>query len=66
MDAFRAAMRKADFASVRGDFKFGKNQHPIQDWYSLKPRNSDRRYILKTGKKVLANRGDAYAAECKL
>ena len=30
-DAFRAALLKADFESVRGNFKFGPNHHPIQD-----------------------------------
>ncbi|MEQ6916071.1 ABC transporter substrate-binding protein [Halomonas aquatica] len=30
-DAFREALRAADFASVRGKFRFGSNQHPIQD-----------------------------------
>ncbi|WP_235041823.1 ABC transporter substrate-binding protein [Vreelandella profundi] len=32
-DAFREALRAADFDSVRGDFRFGPNQHPIQDIY---------------------------------
>lgn len=31
--AFRAALRKADFQSVRGPFKFGNNQFPIQNIY---------------------------------
>lgn len=33
---FRAAMLKADFKLTRGNFKFGKNQHPVQDWYAMK------------------------------
>ena len=32
-DAFRAALRKADFQSVRGPFKFDNNQYPIQNIY---------------------------------
>ncbi|WP_394168801.1 ABC transporter substrate-binding protein [Saccharospirillum alexandrii] len=32
-DAFREALRAADFDSVRGDFRFGANHHPIQDIY---------------------------------
>src|SRR5690606_12025698 len=35
-DAFREALRKADFESVRGKFKFAPNQYPIQDWYLVK------------------------------
>ncbi len=30
-DAFREALRDADFDSVRGEFRFGPNHHPIQD-----------------------------------
>ena len=32
-DAFREALRAADFASVRGSFAFAPNQHPIQTVY---------------------------------
>ena len=35
IDAVREALRKADFQSVRGNFAFGPNQHPLQDWYLL-------------------------------
>src|SRR5690606_33544945 len=29
-EALRAALKAADFHSVRGDFKFGRNQYPVQ------------------------------------
>ncbi|OXR48066.1 ABC transporter substrate-binding protein [Pusillimonas sp. T2] len=32
-DAFRAALKEADFKSLRGDFKFGNNHFPIQDFH---------------------------------
>jgi branched-chain amino acid transport system substrate-binding protein len=32
-DGFREALRSADFTSVRGDFRFGSNHHPIQRVY---------------------------------
>ena len=65
-DAFRAAIKEADFESVRGDFSFGNNNHPIQDIYV--------REVVKEGD-VLTNKivgtafedhQDAYAAECKM
>jgi branched-chain amino acid transport system substrate-binding protein len=65
-DAFRAALEAAEFESVRGDFKFGPNHHPIQDIYV--------REVVKEGD-VLTNRlvgmaledhADAYAAECRM
>lgn len=65
--ALRAALAKADFQSVRGAFKFGKNQHPVQDWYALKAeKGPDGAPILKTVGKVLSNHGDVYAKDCKL
>jgi len=66
-EAFRTAMLKADFTSVRGAFKFGPNQHPIQDWYSLKvDKDTSGKLALKTVGKVLTDHGDAYAKDCKL
>jgi len=65
-DAFRAALKAADFASVRGKFRFNTNNHPIQDIYV--------REVVKDGD-VLTNRiiataftdhGDAYAEQCAL
>ncbi len=65
-DAFRQAMLKADFQSVRGSFKFGPNQHPIQDWYALKAEKADDgRLVLNTKGKILSDHGDAYAKDCK-
>ncbi|WP_048647006.1 ABC transporter substrate-binding protein [Nitratireductor soli] len=64
---FREALRKADFQSVRGDFAFGPNQHPIQDWYALKVvAGEDGKPMLKTGERILEDHSDAYAAECSL
>jgi len=66
-EAFRTAMLKADFASTRGKFRFGANQHPIQDWYAIRPtKGADGKLFLKTQGKVLTDRGDAYAGQCKL
>jgi len=66
-DAFRDAMRKADFESVRGKFKFGPNQHPIQDWYHLKvEKGEDGKPVIKTVGEVFKDHGDAYADQCKM
>ncbi|MGX1099461.1 ABC transporter substrate-binding protein [Amorphus sp. MBR-141] len=66
-DAFREALRKADFDSVRGKFSFGPNQHPIQDWYALKVvEGDDGKPMIKTIGKVFENHGDAYSDQCKM
>ena len=65
--AFRTAMLKADFQSVRGPFKFGANQHPVQDWFALKvEKDASGKPIIKTVGKIMSNHGDAYAKDCKL
>jgi len=65
--AFREALRKADFKSVRGAFRFGPNQHPIQDLYVREVvRTDDGGTANKTVDKVFTNHADAYAAECQM
>lgn len=65
--AFRTAMLKADVKLTRGEFKFGKNQHPIQDWYEVKAaKGADGKVGLVTVGKVLENLTDVYAKDCKL
>jgi len=66
-EALRAAIRAADFKSVRGDFKFGKNQFPVQNYYlQLVGKGPDGRIVHKTMGTVLTNRGDAYVQNCKM
>ncbi|EEE48032.2 ABC transporter substrate-binding protein [Roseibium alexandrii] len=65
-DAFRAALKEADFASTRGDFKFGDNHHPIQDIYVrevIKEGDVYTNKIIATG---LSDHADAYAGECSM
>lgn len=66
LDAVRAALKKADFASVRGNFSFGKNQHPVQDIYIREVIKTENGFTNKTVKKVFSNHVDAYAEQCKM
>jgi branched-chain amino acid transport system substrate-binding protein len=67
VDAFSAAMRKANFESVRGAFRFGANQHPVHDWYSLRvERQPDGQLAIVTKGKILENHTDIYAKSCKM
>lgn len=66
-DALRAALRKADFVSVRGYFKFAQNQHPIEDWYAGDVvRGPDGKPEIKTVAKILTHYVDAYAKDCHM
>lgn len=64
--AFRAELKKADFDSVRGNFSFGKNQHPVQDIYIREVIQTEDGFTNKTIKKVFSNHVDAYAEDCKM
>ncbi len=65
-DAFRAALEAASFPSVRGDFKFGANHHPIQDIYVREVVKEGDIYTNKIIGTALEDHADAYAAECKM
>jgi len=65
--AFRKAMLKADFQSTRGAFRFGPNQHPVQDWWALRAeKDGNGKLVLRTKSKIFSDHGDAYATDCKL
>ena len=66
-DALRNALRAADFQSVRGHFKFNRNQFPIQNYYlQVVGKGPDGRIMHKTLGTVLKDRGDAYVEQCKM
>ncbi|MEO1093049.1 MAG: ABC transporter substrate-binding protein [Pseudomonadota bacterium] len=66
-DAVRAAIRAADFQSLRGDFSFNTNGYPIQDFYLLRVvARDDGNYQTEVVQQVFDDYGDVYAAECAL
>ncbi|KIN75535.1 ABC transporter substrate-binding protein [Sulfitobacter guttiformis] len=65
-EAFRAALKAANFDSTRGAFKFGNNNHPIQNIYAREVIKEGDVYTNKIIGVALENHGDAYAADCKM
>lgn len=65
-DAFRAAIKAAKFDSVRGNFKFGTNNHPVQDIYVREVVKDGEGVTNKTVGKVFTDHVDAYASQCKM
>ena len=66
-DAFRAALKRADFQSVRGAFKFGNNQFPIQNMYVTKVvKDPDGQYRLALVGTAVENWQDLYHQDCPL
>jgi branched-chain amino acid transport system substrate-binding protein len=63
-DAFQAALEAADFDSVRGDFAFGTNHHPIQDIYVREVVQEGDVFTNKIIGIALTAHGDVYAADC--
>ncbi|MCB5412365.1 ABC transporter substrate-binding protein [Pseudogemmobacter faecipullorum] len=66
-EAFRAALKAADFTSVRGKFSFGANQHPIQDIYMREViKLEDGTLTNKIIDTALSDRADAYVDQCNM
>ncbi len=65
--AFMAALKAAEFKSLRGDFKFNNNNFPIHDMHVFEvAKDAKGRVNLKTIATPLKNHQDAYHALCTL
>ena len=66
-DDLRAAMRQANFASVRGPFKYNNNHFPIQNFYLQEAvAAGDGSYTLKTTATALTAHQDRYHDRCPM
>jgi branched-chain amino acid transport system substrate-binding protein len=66
-EALRAALTSADFSSVRGKFRFGNNQFPIQDYFIQEVvKDAAGRVTLKTVATPLKDFVDPYASQCAM
>jgi len=65
-DAMRREMEKADFKSVRGNFKFGPNHIPIQNFYLQEAVKQGDEYVLKTVATIVENDQDKFWQKCKM
>lgn len=60
-----AAMRKADFKSIRGRFTYNVNHFPIQNFYLLRAvQGAGGEVEMRIQKTVFENHRDAYSKEC--
>ena len=66
-DEMRAEMKKANFASVRGPFKYGNNQFPIQNFYIQEAtKDADGMLTLKTVETAVKDDQDKQASKCPM
>jgi len=65
--AFRAALKAAEFQSIRGNFRFNNNQYPIQDLYMREVvKTADGKVTNRTVGTVLTAHADHFAGECPM
>ena len=66
-DGLRAAFKKANYNSVRGDYTYGTNNFPVQDFYLREAvKGADGKWVQKVVSKVFDDLVDPFASECKM
>jgi len=66
-DKVRAALKSANYDSVRGKYSYGNNHFPIQNFYLREViTDADGNWTTKVVDTVLKNHQDPMAVECKL
>lgn len=66
-EGLRAALAAAEFKSVRGPFRFNRNQYPVQDYYlRVIEKDASGRITNRTVGTIFRNHADAYAGECAM
>jgi branched-chain amino acid transport system substrate-binding protein len=67
IDGLREALRKADFPSIRGEFKMGPNHFPIQNFYLQEvAEDDDGVWTTKIVSTVYEMHQDVHAQECQM
>jgi branched-chain amino acid transport system substrate-binding protein len=66
-DSMRAEMRKANYASVRGPYKYGNNHFPIQNFYLQDVvKDSQGNLTLKTVATIVKDSQDMFHEKCPM
>jgi branched-chain amino acid transport system substrate-binding protein len=65
-EEMRKEMEKANFKSVRGNFKFGPNHIPIQNFYLQDVVKQGDDYVLKTVATIVENDQDKHVGKCPM
>lgn len=66
--ALAKAIKEVQFESLRGNFKFGNNNYPVQDYhiFKLEAGAEGKPEFKMVQEGVLRDYGDRFAAECKM
>lgn len=67
MDGIRAALKSADYESVRGSYSYGSNNFPVQNFYLREVVvDSDGNWTTQVVDTVLTDHVDPHAEDCKM
>jgi branched-chain amino acid transport system substrate-binding protein len=67
LEAVREALRNAEFQSLRGEFSFNTNQHPIQNFVLAQVnQREDGLFQTEYVETIFENYGDVYAELCSM
>jgi branched-chain amino acid transport system substrate-binding protein len=64
--ALQKALEKANFKSVRGNFKFGNNHVPIQNFYLQDVVKQGDDFVLKTVATIVKDNQDSFHEKCAM
>ncbi len=64
--AVQKAFEKANFKSVRGNFKYGNNHMPIQNFYLQEAVKQGNDYVLKTVATIVKDNQDRFHDKCPM
>jgi branched-chain amino acid transport system substrate-binding protein len=65
--ALVAAMRKANYPSIRGPYQFNNNHHPIQNFYLLRAdKQANGEIEMRIQKTIFEKHKDSYHQDCKM
>jgi branched-chain amino acid transport system substrate-binding protein len=66
-DAVRAALKEADFTSLRGDFSFSNNHYPIQDFHMLQVvKRDDGQFHTSFVRTIAEDYADSFHQDCRM
>ena len=66
-DAVRAAIKAADFTSVRGDFAFNNNHYPVQDFHMLEVvKRDDGQFHTSFVRTIAEDYADSFHQDCEM
>lgn len=66
-DAVRAALKEADFTSLRGDFAFNNNHYPVQDFHMLNVvKRDDGKFHTSFVRTIVEDFADSFHQDCAM